>query len=111
MREHDEVEVGAALEHRLRVLALRARRAVQHRAVARGVGELARQLVRDPEPDAGVERSERRDNDRMTRDAVHQLRAPELLAEPVAVRYEGPPPRQLQRSEEHTSELQSPMYL
>src|SRR2546427_9531600 len=72
MGEHDEVEIGAALEHRLRVRALGARRAVQHRPVARVVGELARQLVRDPEPDARVERPEDAD-----------------------------------RSEEHTSELQS----
>ena len=64
---------------------MRALRPVHHRSIAGLVRQLARQLVRDPEPQIRVERAEQPDGGGVAGHAVHQPRAPLLLGQPVAV--------------------------
>src|SRR5256886_16587944 len=85
VREDDEPQIGPTGEQILRVPGLGERGAVQHGAVTRVVGEPARELVRDPEPQVGMQRPERPDREGVSGDAVHQLRAPVLLPEAVGV--------------------------
>ena len=95
VRENGEVEIRPAAEELLGVGGLGALRAVEHRFVARIVGQPARQLVCDPEPEIGVKHAEQSDRGGVPRDAVHELRTPVLLGEPVAVGQEGASPREL----------------
>src|SRR5204863_306803 len=65
----------------------------EHGGIAGVVGERARQPVRDPEAQVGVQRAEHAHRDGMARDPMHQLRAPVLFGQPVAVGHERPAAR------------------
>ncbi len=87
MRQDHEVQVGAPGQQILGELGLGAGGAIQDGTVARVVGELARQLVRDPEAEIGMQRPEQPDRNGVARDPVHHLRAPVLeeVAAPAVV--------------------------
>ena len=91
VREDNESEVGATAQQVCGVLRLGPRGAVEHRGIAGAVGERAGQAVRDPEAQVGVQRAEHAHRGGMARDPMHQLRAPVLLGQPVAVRHERAP--------------------